>query len=332
MKPATAAALAILSSGSYLRADLYDITLQNGAAYHFTSFDVPITAAIHPAATTNTYLTGLTITRGETTQAVGLDVQEMELTIAPQPDHPGATLIGGYPLMQAARLGLLDGASVLYSKLFMSIPAAGASLDTSPKAVAWFQGSIAEIDPVGRFALSLKVASGLQLLTVQMPRNNFQSGCAHTVYDLGCTLLKSAFTVAGAVASITSRSAFTTNLTAADHYFDLGVLTFTSGPNAGFSATVKTYLHAAGSVQVCLPFPETIVAGNAFSIHPGCDRAQATCTGKFSNLAHFKGVPYIPVAETLYDGGTSNPATPNAPGRQAGAKSGSAAGGSVQPR
>lgn len=332
MKAASAATLAILAGGKYLLADLYDITLQNGTAYHFTSFQVPLSAAIHPSATINSYLTGLTISRGSTTQEVGLNVQEMELTLSAQWDNPGgAVQIGGYPLIQAARIGILDGATVLFSKLFMNFPAAGATLDTSPKGVAWFQGNIAEIDPVGRFSLVVKVACGLQFLNVQMPRNLYQSGCSHTVYDAGCTLVKASFTTTGAVSAAASRSQFTSGLTAIDDYYDLGVVKFTSGANAGFSATVKRYLHTSGTIQTVMPFPNAITAGDAFSIYPGCDRTLTTCINKFNNLPHNKSEPFVPVTETLYDGGTSNPPSPSSPGSQAGSTIGSRVGGRIQP-
>lgn len=335
MKGASAATLAILAGGKYLRADLYDITLQNGSAYHFTSFDVPLSAAIHPSATLNTYLTGLTIARGSTTQEVGLNVQEMELTVSAAWDNPGgAVQIGGYPLIQAARIGLLDGATVLYSKLYMNFPAVGVALDTSPKAVAWFQGNVAEIDPVGRFSLVLKIACGLQFLNVQMPRNLYQSGCSHTVYDAGCTLLKSAFSSTWTVTGTPNTTTFSSTSTKADGYYDLGVMTFTGNVTAslaGVSRTIKRYVNSFGQFQNSTPFPVLPAAGDTFVTYPGCDRTQATCSGKFSNLAHFKGEPYVPVTETLYDGGTSNPPSPSSPGSQAGSTIGSRVGGRIQP-
>lgn len=319
MKQASSAALAILAGGQYLKADLFDFTLQNGLAYHFTSFDVALSAAVYPSSTVNTYLTGLTIARGSLSTKTGVEVQELELTLTPQSDNPaGQVLVGGYSLMQAARLGLFDGAAVVYSKLFMNRPAAGAALDTSPKAVSWFVGQVAEIEPVDRFSLVLRVACGFQYLNIQMPKNLYQAGCTHTVYDTGCTLSKATFTVSGTVGTVTSNSQFNTNLTKADHYFELGVLTFTSGANAGYSATVKSYLNASGALQVVFPFPKTVATGDAFTIYPGCDLLQSTCTSKFSNLAHFKATPYVPVPETLYDGGTSNPANPSAPLTQTG--------------
>lgn len=310
MKSASAAQIAILSGGQYLRADLYSFTLTTGATYYFTSFDIPLTTFVYPSNLQNAYLTGLTLTRGTMTQASGLATQEMDLKISPQLDNPGGQpLIGGYTFTQACRLGLLDNASVLYSKMYLNYPQPGQNLDTSPGAIAWFQGVVAELE-IRRFEVDMKVSSNLIILNqVQMPRNLYQGGCSHTLYDAGCTLLKTSFTSTGTISSVTSNSAFNTSSTAADNYFALGVLKFTSGANAGFSTTVSSYLHTNGAFQLAVPMPAPIAVGDAYSVYPGCNHLQSTCSGKFNNLAHFKGMPYIPVPETLYDGGTSPNAT-----------------------
>ncbi len=302
MKNASPATLAILSGGLYFKVDLYIITLTTGVSYYFTSGETPIGCAIYPSATNNSYVTGMTITRGSTTQTVGLNAQEMDLEFWPQFDSPGGPpLIAGYNILTAARLGILDNALVQYAKLFSNTP-----LTTSQGAVAWFEGLVQEMD-VDRDHLMMKVSCDLVTINqVQMPKNLYQSTCTHTLYDAGCTLSKSAFTVSGTVTAVTSASNFNTNLTQAINYFSLGVLTFTSGANNGFQTTVKQYLQASGNIQTLIPYPAAVAVGDTFNIYPGCDHLQATCSGKFSNLAHFKATPYVPVPETLYDGGTSS--------------------------
>jgi len=335
MKQASAGTQTLLSGGAYLKYDLYDIVLLSGLAYHFTGGDYPVSAAVYPSGTVNSYLTGLTITRDSYTQQVGLESQTLELTLSAQSDNPaGIVTIAGYSLPVAARLGLLDNAKVSYSKLFMPVPTGPGNPNAAAySAVSAFVGNIAAIDPIGRMEVVLKVADGLQYLgsNVQMPRNLFQSGCSHTVYDNGCALSKAALTVTGTVVGTPSNTyQFNTSLTQADDYFDLGVIKFTSGANSGFQATVKIHKNASGNVQTCLPFPNAIASGDAFSIYPGCDHQQATCSAKFSNLIHFKGTPYVPVSETLYDGGTSNPPNPQPIAAQIGNTSRSGPSGRVQ--
>lgn len=310
MKAASAATLAILSSGQILRADLYAIGLVTGSTSFFTNYERPLNGVSVNGGAAQNYTGGWTVTRGATTQSVGLDAQELELTISPKWNNPGGPpLIAGYTLMQAARLGILDNAQVSYAKLFMMQPSGFNKLDVSPGGVGWFHGIISDID-VGRFALQLKISSNIIVLNqTQMPKNLWQAGCVHTVYDPGCAITKAAFTSSGTVGTVTNNGLFNTNLTQANDYFDLGVITFTSGLNNGFQTTVKSYLHTSGVVQTMLPFPGNVAPGDTFTIYPGCDRLQGTCTAKFSNLIHFKATPYVPVPETLYDGGTSNPAT-----------------------
>jgi hypothetical protein len=324
MKTASASALSVMSGGIYAMAELYDITLQNGLTYHFTSFDVPLKVAIFPSTTVNQYLTGMTIKRGAITQEVGLSVQELEITVSPQPDNPaGQALIGGYNIAQACRYGLLDNAIVLFSKLFMSIPANGHQYDTSPAGVAWYQGNVGDIEPVGALSCVIKCATGAQYLTTQMPRNLYQAGCSHTLFDAGCTLSQATFTKSGTVTGVTNTGNFNTSLTDADGYYNLGVMKWTSGNNQGFSGTVRQYAHANGNVQVVLPFPFAVQNGDAFTVYPGCDHTQATCQTKFNNIPHFKAYPFVPVTETLYDGGSSNPVNPSYVATPAGNKAGS---------
>jgi len=319
MKNASAATLSILAAGEFVVAELYQIVPKLGTStYYFTNCDIPLSAAIYPSSTLNTYLTGLVIQREDLRQKVGVDATDMQLTVSPQWDSPGGPpTIGGYSFLQACRLGILDSAQVTMSKLYMLPPAPGAQIDTSPKAVQWFQGVVGSIE-VGRLSAKITASSNLSLMGVQMPRSLFQVGCAHQVYDPGCTLSAATFTVAGTVGStVFSGANFQTNLTAADNYYDLGVITFTSGVLNHIAASIKTFKHTNGIIQLFTPLPSTPSTGDTFNIYPGCDHQLSTCISKFSNKMHFKGEPFIPVPETMIDGGTSNPPV-QAPGYQAG--------------
>jgi len=256
--------------------------------------------------------------RDSITQKAGLEAGNMKLTISPQTDSPNAPiLLGGYPFLTACRLHFLDAAIIQMSKLFMGPPSASGVLDTSPGAVGWFVGTALEVE-VGRQSAVITVNDYLAYMgTQQMPRNLYQTGCSHKVYDAGCTLLRSSFTSTGTISTAGDGAHFTTNLTQADHYFELGVITFTSGSNNGLQATVGSYLHSSGAIITRFPFPNTPSPGDAFSIYPGCDLTQATCTNKFSNLAHYMGTPYIPVPETMLDGGVNTP-----PAQQEGGQAG----------
>lgn len=300
MKTASAATLAIMATGQYKLAQLYSFAIVGGSTYRFTDAQVPLTVG------GVTYGTGLTIRRGTITQKTGLEVQSLGLTITPQWDSPNAPiLISGVPFLQAVRAGILDFARMTMSKLFLDD-----WNDTSPGAVPWTDGRVNQAN-AGRSTAQISVNDSISTLNVAMPRNLFQAGCVHQLYDAGCTLLKATFQVSGTVSGTPTAISFNTNLTQATKYFDLGILTFTSGPNNGQSYVVKTYLNGSGNVTLVRPSAALAVAGNTFTIVPGCPKTQAACSNTssavgpaFNNLPHFRGHPYVPTPETLYAGGT----------------------------
>lgn len=313
MKAASGGTLAILAAGQYFRADQYDIALVTGTTLRYTSSDGPLKFGA------NTYLTGLTIKRGGLTQKAGLEVQTLNLEIAPQGDNPGgAPTIGGLSFLSACRAGLLDGARVLMSKAFLS-PAK--PIDTSPGQVPWFQGRIADVK-CGRFAAAITVNSDIELLNIAMPRNIVQTGCVHTLFDAGCTLAEASFHNSGTITSLgaTANQIVASAQPGATGYYDLGKIAFTSGALNGRSFAVKSFV-AGGTITTIAPLTGVIV-GDTFIIAAGCDKQQATCSSKFSNLAHYRGYPYVPVPETLYDGGTQV-GTVDTLGGQGGAGAGS---------
>lgn len=291
----------VLASGQYVKAELFtfDYAQPVAATARFTSFDVPLTVGGY------TYGTGLLIKRGSVTTKCGVEVQTLELEVAPQIDHPSApVLVNGQPFLEACRWGFLDACRVTMHKLFMATPG-----DVSAGAVPWFKGRVSEVQ-AGRMTARLMIDSDLSLLNVQMPRNIIQTGCVHRLYDAGCTLNPASHTSTGTFTAIAAdRTYIDTGFTAADGHFDQGVLTFTSGTGSGVTRMVKAYTNSFGRIRFIQPLPPGIVPGDTFSVRLGCDKKQATCTSKFGNLAHFRGFPYVPTPETVYDGGnTSLPA------------------------
>ncbi|MCU0624551.1 MAG: phage BR0599 family protein, partial [Gemmatimonadaceae bacterium] len=97
--------------------------------------------------------------------------------------------------------------------------------------------------------------------------------------------------------------------------FDLGIVRFTSGALSGVSRVVRSHVQSGGVLRLVAPLPAAPAPGDGIAVTPGCDKRQATCSSKFSNLARFRGYPYIPVPETLYDGGAAAGMAP-APGGQ----------------
>jgi uncharacterized phage protein (TIGR02218 family) len=132
-----------------------------------------------------------------------------------------------------------------------------------------------------------------------VPRDVYQPGCLNTLYDAACGLNRTTYQVTGTTTSATdaARLVFSHGLAQAAGYFDLGVIQFTSGANAGISRSVKT--HTGSTLSVMQPWPAPVASGDAFKAWPGCDKTRSTCETKFSNTIRFRGHPYIPMPETV---------------------------------
>ncbi len=300
MKSASAATLAILATGQYRYAELYDFTLTDGSHVYLTTSDANLTVGV------TTYDSRILIRRQSLTQKIGLEAQTLELDMWPREIDVGAPSFAGFTLQVAAQIGVLDYARVLFSKLFLS-----SWSDTSPGAVTWFSGVVNNVT-AGRNNVRVVIDDDLAQLNVAMPKNIVQSGCIYTTYDTGCGLNVASFTVSGAVSGTPTKTAFNTSLTQVNGYFDLGILTFTSGPNSGLQVLVKSYLNASGAIRLVKPLATAPAAGNTFTIYPMCKKTQAACANNntalgpaFNNLGRFRGAPYVPVPETLYDGGVA---------------------------
>ena len=119
-----------------------------------------------------------------------------------------------------------------------------------------FKGRLGVVDEIGRTSAKLTVNSDLVLLDIDMPRNVYQPTCLHTLYDSGCTLVKNAFGTNGTVGSGSTASVI--NWSGASANFQQGSITFTSGVNAGVTATVGSVV--AGT-SLTLLYPLESAAG-----------------------------------------------------------------------
>lgn len=284
MKAASSEMAALLNDGNqFVVADIYTFTLLGGTVARYTSADIDLTVG------GNTYsCNGPVFERDRTRVGVGLETDELGVKIYPRDGDQ----IAGQDWIPAARKGLLDGATVAVRKFISD-----SWTDTSRGSLYQFTGR-ATPKRITRNVIELTLKSLLHLLNIEAPRNKFQPGCVHTVYDSGCGLNKASFTVSGSVTGGVTERSFNTDLTAADGYHDLGVITMTSGPNASAPRTVRAYVNASGKVTLAAPFVALVAVGNTFTIYPGCDKQKATCADKFSNLARFRGFPFVPQPST----------------------------------
>ena len=198
--------------------------------------------------------------------------------------------VGGQPILQALREGVFDGAEIQRERVFSNSwsPADRANPVGS---VILFKGSVGKIDSIGRTAAQITVNSDLVLLDIQMPRNVYSPACQWVLFSSGCRLTKSAYGYGGTVGSGSTRQVI--NWSGASANFVQGTITFSSGPNSGFTANIKST--GVNTLTLSYPLLELPNTGDAFTAYWGCDHTQATCTSRFNNHPNFRGFPYVPL-------------------------------------
>lgn len=284
MKTASNNLISLLqTSNEFYMAEVYTITLANNAALRYTTLDSDVSWNGN-----NFSSQGLLLKRSKITQAVGLETSELEIEA-----YPTNATIGGIGFLAAARNGALDGAFIKLERIFYPSWNSNAT-----GGITLFYGIVGEVYPITRQGATINVKSIAELLDVPWPYMTYQPGCVWRLYGSGCGLNKTTWTVNGNATAGGNISSFGTNLTQANNYFDLGVISFNSGNLAGIWRTIKSFAHTGGNMSLVLPLPEAPAGGATFTAYPGCDRQKTTCANKFTNSNNLRAFPYIPSPET----------------------------------
>jgi len=144
------------------------------------------------------------------------------------------------------------------------------------------------------------IAQQKNLLDIYMP------SCRHVLGDSNCGVSLAGLQVSGAVTSITQpttpglsrkRVFLDSARTEDDGYFNFGVLTWTTGENAGQSNHVDTSVGSTITLWDACAY--RIEIGDQYTMTPGCDKLSDTCKNKFSNFVNFGGFPHIPGKDEL---------------------------------
>jgi uncharacterized phage protein (TIGR02218 family) len=271
----------LAAGGPFVMGDLYTIALTSGQVLRWADFDSDIT---HPG---NGYVysaSGPVLKRGKARIVIGVEVDTLDLSVYPR----STDTISGAPILAAAQGGAFDGAMLTLERCFLSG-------GTPVGVVHLFYGRFADLQ-LGRTEMQCRINSGTESLQVQLPRNVYQPGCIHTLYDAGCGVSRSSRAIGGTVASGSTTTTINCGLSQAAKYFERGYVKFSGGALDGVRRTVKSYSPGVLGLFSALPSAPTV--GADFLAYPGCDRLQATCSGKFANLPNFRGCPFIPVPET----------------------------------
>lgn len=283
MRPASAKLIALLDADQFVMADLYTITTVQGDVYRYTNFDFDLVVGGHVYSSEGPIISceGISL-------SLGIEVDSLPITIEVTDDHKW----NGINIVQAFHNGQLDGARFKLEKVFMD---QDTPTDTSAGTIKRFEGRIIEPD-LDRNLIQASVASDLDELNVQMPRNLYQPGCINTLFDTACGLLRQNYMVSTTIESGSTAARVLCQVNQPQGWFTQGVIEFLDGGNAGLKRTIR--IHESGALLLTLPLLEAPQAGQRIKVYPGCDKRLETCQNRFNNFARFRGEPFIPVPET----------------------------------
>lgn len=287
MKSASSDLIAYLNAAragdaALIMADCFDFVLLNGTVLSYTNADLPIVNNGVTYLANSVQVDGLKFKC-----AVGLEVDKQKITISAKPTD---TYLG-VPFMASVQRGLLDGCEISRTRVFLRSWSA-ADRAAPIGSVLLFKGRVGSVDQVGRTQAEITVNSDLVLLDISMPRNLYAANCQHVLYDSGCGLSRAAFTTNGTVGA-NPTDVFIPWANATSQYAQ-GKVVFTSGANAGLSATVKTATNAG--LTLAYPLLAAPAEGDTFEVSFGCDHSMTICEKRFNNLQNFRGFPFIPPA------------------------------------
>ncbi|WP_150497723.1 DUF2163 domain-containing protein [Roseibium aquae] len=280
MKPVPPAMQADLDGRATTHCRCWQVTRKDGAVFGFTDHD----RALAFGGVTFEAASGFTASALETSLGLAVDNLDVE----------GALSSAAITEDDLAR-GLWDDAAVALWRV---------DWQDVTKRVLLRSGNIGEVAR-GRTAFTAELR-GLSHRLGQPAGRLFSRTCAWELGDARCRVDLAPWTFAGEVAGVVAgagagageRRSFTaTGLeAAAPGLLAAGLLTWTSGANAGQAIEVKRHAAPGGTVtlELVLPMADPIAPGDGFMVRAGCDKAVATCRDRFANLTNFGGFPHMP--------------------------------------
>lgn len=274
MKTLPAALTAHLASGATTLCWCWRLTRHDGASFGFTDHDRNVVFD----GTTFEAMSGFSAS--EIKETVGLNVDNLDVTGAVSSQSLSDNDLAG---------GLFDDAGVEIFRVNWADPA---------QRVLTRSGSLGEVRRSGG-AFTAEVRGLAHYL--QQPKGRlYQFTCDADLGDARCgvNLALAVYKGAGAVTALNSPRVFNASGLAsfAGNWFQRGLLSWTSGANAGLSMEVKRHDVSAGVVQIELwqAMAQAIAVADQFTLAAGCDKQFATCKNKFSNLVNFRGFAQMP--------------------------------------
>lgn len=283
MRAASEKLIALLDANQFVMADLYTITTVQNDVYRYTNYDFDLIVGGELYRSD-----GPIISRDGITLLLGVEVDNLSITI----DVTDEETFESLRIVQAFHNGQMDGARFKLERIFMD---ASTPTDTSAGKIKLFEGRIIEPE-FDRNTIQASVASDLDELNVQMPRNLYQPSCSNTLFDHACGLNRENYALETTIAAGSTASRILCDINQPQGWFTQGVIEFLEGGNKGLKRTIR--LHELDVLLLTLPLLEYPEVGQRIKVYPGCDKRLETCQNRFNNFARFRGAPFIPIPET----------------------------------
>jgi len=289
MKTASIALKAHLAGEVTTICTCWRITRRDGTAFRFTDHDVDL------VVDGETYVAAVGYTRTAIAANADMSVDNMDVN----------GIFDDASITESdLRSGLFDGAEVRVFLVNWVNPAQGT--------MALRRGRLGDVlvTPSGVFQSQLM---GFGQVLQQTVGDLFTPSCRADLGDgkCGIDLDAGGWRKIATVASVTDARTFAIAVTeprAVDGWFVDGVVSFTSGANAGRSMEVKAWTQGTAIVTLFLPMQAPIQVGDTLTLYPGCRKTTADCRDKFANIVNFRGEPFVPGL----DGLLQSPATAGA--------------------
>lgn len=270
MKTASVALTAHLASGVTTTCTLWKMTRADGVVKGFTDHDQEVVFG----GVTYKISSGYTRTALESSSELAVDNMDLD----------GLFSVEGITA-DDVRAGLYDGAELLVSLVNWS--------DLSQGSVILRRGWLGEFTLTdGVFKTELR---GLSQSLAQNVTQVTTPDCRADLGDSRCKVDLSTLGETGTVTAVsTARRVFTATISGARAagFFDGGLLTWSTGANAGIKQEAKSV--SGSTITLYLPAGEDIADGDTFAIRAGCDKSPASCQTRFSNIVNFRGEPFVP--------------------------------------
>lgn len=271
MKSASPALAAHIAQPLTTLASCVKVTRTDGQVFRFTDHDADLTVAGDGTYSADA---GYRRTAIQVSDGFGPDTLDLE----------GVLTAGGVSETDL-RDGLFDSAAAEVFLVNWADPAQGT--------LRLIRGFIGQVR-IRRTGYVAEIVSLVHRLRTQVG-DVYQPDCRVDLGSAACGVSLAGFTVAGTVSGAVNNGEFLDSSRGeADGWFDLGLLTWTSGANVGLKMEVKAYLQATGQFKLMLPMPRAIAIGDQYSLFAGCDKKLGTCRDKFNNIINFRGEPHVP--------------------------------------